>query len=182
MAGGLLTLDLSTHTGWSVWDGADDVRYGTLHLPKTGEDVGRFLCAFEDWLLPFVRMEQPKRLVFEAPILASGKTNITTARKLMCLAGETEKIATRCHVQAWEVHNGQVRKHFCGIGKARDRATLKQLTIDACRARGWNPGDDNAADALAVLDFAAHCLRMPVSWSAGPLYSQAVMSGGGASA
>lgn len=179
MADGLLALDLATVTGWAFWRPGADVRSGVCKLPRTGEDVGRFLCAFEDWLKPFLELERPARVVFEAPILTAGKTDINTARKLMSLAAFTEVVCRRSGIrQYFEVNNATVRKHFVGVGRARDRRTLKDLTLDACRARGWDPRDDNAADALAVLDYAAATLGLDVPWQTGVWFPQHVGSRG----
>ena len=45
----ILAIDLSSHTGFAIGDTDGEPRCGTLELPKTGEDVGTFLLAF-DWL------------------------------------------------------------------------------------------------------------------------------------
>lgn len=49
-----------------------------------------------------------------------------------------------------------IKKHFCGNGRAQ-----KADVEAACRSRGWCFPDNNAADALAVLDMAAHMLMVP---------------------
>lgn len=65
------------------------------------------------------------------------------------------------HVQAWadkqtpEPVNytsfpvGTIKKHATGKGNA-DKAAM----VAAARKRGWNPADDNEADALWILDLA----------------------------
>lgn len=168
----LLTLDLATVTGWAVWrpDGNHPgVQSGTERLPKTGDDVGRFLCAYADWLMPFVELERPGRVVFEAPWIGP-QTSQDVARKLLGLACMTEAVCHWQGIPAWEVNNASVRKHFIGKGRG-DRRELKRLTMAACRERGWQPEDDNEADALAVMDYAAHCLRLDVPWACGALFA-----------
>jgi hypothetical protein len=49
---------------------------------------------------------------------------------------------------------------------------LKAMTMEACRARGWDPENYDEADALAVLDYAAHVGRIPVPWSVGGLFRE----------
>jgi Holliday junction resolvasome RuvABC endonuclease subunit len=170
---GILTLDLSTKTGWARWRPGEPVRHGVHRLPSTGPDVGRFLVAFDDWFRPFLRLEDPAWVVFEAPILTAGMTNIDTARKLMSMAAFVEVICRRADVAYREVNNASVRKHFCGTGRARDRKELKQRMMDACAVRGWQPQDDNAADALGVLDYSAEKLRLPVPWQTGVWFQNA---------
>ena len=41
---------------------------------------------------------------------------------------------------------GTIKKHASGKGNAP-----KQAMIDAARQRGFNPADDNEADAIAIL-------------------------------
>lgn len=166
----VLSLDLATATGWALWaPGLDAPRSGTVKLPRTGEDVGRFLRAFDEWLRDFISLERPWRLVFEAPILTTGKTDITTARKLMCLAGVAEMVAHRAGIPCYEQRIAEVRKHFVGHGNLR-RDAAKRAVLDACRARGWQPRDDNAADALALLDYVVHLWRLDVPWQPGVMF------------
>jgi len=44
---------------------------------------------------------------------------------------------------------GAIKKHACGKGNAD-----KLAMIAAAQTRGWNPADDNEADALWILDLA----------------------------
>ena len=137
-------------------------------MPKTGVDVGRFLCAFEDWLTAdLMARTRPERVVFETAWVGP-KTNQATARKLMGMAGEVEKICHRNGLMCVEANNASVRKHFIGKGRGT-RDELKQMTIEACRARGWQPANDDEADALAILDYALRLWRIDVPWADGPL-------------
>jgi Holliday junction resolvasome RuvABC endonuclease subunit len=61
-------------------------------------------------------------------------------------------------------HLGSIRKHFVGkaltvkdyphLNKTAAKKAIKQEVIKRCEMLGWNPADDNAADALALLDYA----------------------------
>ena len=166
----VLCLDLATVTGWAEWSPGDKFpRSGTVRLPSTGKEVGRFLVAYEKWLDGFLKVSRPDVVVFEAPVLGP-KTHIDTARKLMCLAGNTEMIALKNGIDRhWEVKVQTVRKHFCGTGNGPS-AKMKKLVQEACLARNWRFKDDNEADALAILDYAAHSMRLEVPWSCGPLF------------
>lgn len=176
MTGGILALDLATRAGWAyaspagiaVWAGTaleaaatppalGSVVYGSFTLPKSGSDVGWFLGAYDDWIAERLDFYRPALVAFEAPWIGP-QTHQDTARKLMCLAGHTEFACRRAGVQCREANNASVRKHFIGKGRG-DRKTLKRLTMDACRARGWSPDNDDAADALGLLDYAVACWR-----------------------
>lgn len=183
MTGGILALDLATRLGWAYAGPAAMESWprtameaaampsppavsGWFRLPKTGPDVGWFLDAYHDFLTSSLDLHQPARVVFEAPWVGVKKdrhgnvsqTHQDTARKLLCLAGHTEFVCRRRRIAYREANNATVRKHFIGKGRG-DRATLKRLTIDACKARGWSPENDDEADALGLLDYAVACWR-----------------------
>lgn len=46
----------------------------------------------------------------------------------------------------------------------------KAATIEAAKALGWNPEDDNQADAAGVLDFGLACFNVPVPWRDAALF------------
>lgn len=158
----LLSLDLSTHTGWSCGSLLPQpVTHGVLHLPKTGEDIGRFLSAFREWLGHAIEELAPTDIVFESPILR-GKTSLAALRKLYGLAGVAEMVALDYEIPIQEASLSAIRKHFIGTSKApkdiigddKRRAWLKAHTVSECRRRGFRVADDNDADALALLSYA----------------------------
>lgn len=140
----ILTLDLATRTGWCCGSPDESPRYGTKVLPSTGEDIGRFAAAYNEWLLDMIALENPGLVVFEAPILA-GKTNLTTARKLTGLAWHTEFVCNLRQIRCAEHHLQQVKKFFTGNGRAD-----KDDMVAAARRLGFDPKDDNAADAIGL--------------------------------
>lgn len=164
---GILALDLATKTGWASWAPGRLLASGTMQLPKTGEDVGLFLDSYLKWLETTIEECAPKWIVFEAPILPK-QTRLATLRKLYGLANITELVARWRGVDCSEVNISTVRKHFCDRGTG-PRDQMKRLVMDACRDRGWEPVDDNAADALAILDYSAHVLKLP-GLPEGPLF------------
>lgn len=141
-----LALDLATCTGFCFGepDTGELPTIGHIRLPKTGEDVGSFLIAFEDWLTSKVGQVKPSLLLFEAPILASGATPHVT-RKLHALAGITEMVAIRASVECCEVYPVTVKKALTGSGRA-DKAEM----VRAARAYGFNPAVPDEADAFGL--------------------------------
>lgn len=57
----------------------------------------------------------------------------------------------------WEANTRTVIKHFTGDGGGK-RPERKERVIAECHARGWKPETEDEADALAILDYARHCL------------------------
>jgi crossover junction endodeoxyribonuclease RuvC len=147
----ILTLDLSGSTGWSCGDSDGEPRYGTLTLPKTGDDVGRYLLAFDEWFRAMLAVEHPAVVVFEAPIYREGKTAIATARKLMGLASHTEYVCALLSVRCSETHIGTIKAFFAGHGRAE-----KADMMATARLYGWAPRNDHEADALGIWASAVH--------------------------
>lgn len=142
----LAALDLATLTGFCFGpaDTGEVPALGHVRMPSTGPDVGRFLCAWEEWLTPWVREVEPSLVVFEAPILA-GQTQIATTRKLQGMAGVTEMVCHRAGIEVAEVATSQVKKALTGSGRAE-----KHQMVAAARHYGFNPQVPDEADAFGV--------------------------------
>lgn len=166
----LLALDLATRIGWAARDEAGRVSWGAFRLPDVGDDIGRFLSAYDVWLCDMVTLHGPERCVYEAPYVGSATAQMT-ALKLMNLAGFTQYRCARRRVACRPRNNASVRAHFIrqARGKRRD---LKALTIQACKLRGWDTDDEDAADALALLDYEAAQLKLS-GVLAGPIFADA---------
>ena len=141
-----LALDLATCTGFCFGsaDTGEIPMLGHVRMPSTGADVGRFLCAWQDWLEPKVCEVEPTLIVFEAPILA-GQTQIAPTRKLQGMAGVTEMVAHRHGIEVAELSTSTVKKALTGSGRAE-----KPAMMAACRAYGFNPQVTDEADAFGI--------------------------------
>lgn len=166
---GVLALDLATATGWAQWTPGRPVAYGTRHFAE-GADLGVFLHAFDFWLSDRLTDSAVDHVAYEAPVLPKS-SGIQSRLRLFGLVGQTELICFRREVTCRPVAIQSWRSHFLGVvpripGESREsrRRRLKRATIEQCQARGWSPRDDNAADALAILDYTAQRLGLPVDW------------------
>lgn len=146
----ILALDLATRLGWACGSPDGEPQYGTKVLPSTGEEIGRFADAYDEWLLDMITLESPAMVVFEAPFLG-GVRNANTSRKLMGLCWQTELACYRRQIRCFSHNNQSLKKDFAGSGRAE-----KVDVIAACRRHGWDPKDDNAADALGLWACAVH--------------------------
>lgn len=172
----ILALDLATRIGWACWKKGHAPHYGShklpsAQLPNGGVDLGRFASAYSLWLQDMIKAFGVTAMAFEAPILP-GNTQIATARKLMGLAVMTEYIGNRLGLRYFEVRAPEARKWFFGKGGGK-RSEMKSMAVEECHRRGFQPKSDDEADALCVLDFAAHCLGLETDWpgrGAGPLF------------
>lgn len=171
-AGGILALDIATRTGWA-YAPADAVRawpqtalqWGAGASPaaavKVGVDdfkaltPGRVVYTYRRWLLDMMTFYQPRFLVFEAA-LVNNHSGQKAAQRLLYLCGATEDACYQRGVKCLQEHLGSIRKHFLGPNnKRRPRDDLKRVVLEECARRGFKTDDDNTADAIAVLDFAA---------------------------
>lgn len=167
----VLALDLATCTGWAIDGPGRNARGDVVPLHGSrragpaiiGEtEYGATYVDFRDWLVDLVSVHKPKYFVYEAPLRFAGGGNTkrgqaspATVRKLLGLCAIAEETAERLSLIHLESDVQTVRKHFCGHGFAK-----KAAVIATCRMLGWHPEDDNAADALALWDFARAALRL----------------------
>jgi hypothetical protein len=143
--GAVLALDLGTTTGWALRLAGGMVHSGTVSFRSSRFDGGgmRFL-RFRGWLdrvladaggIDVIYFEEVRRhLGTDAAHLYGGF--------LATLGAWCEERGI-----AYEgVPVGSIKRHATGKGNAD-----KQAVIEAVRARGFHPEDDNEADAIAVL-------------------------------
>lgn len=138
------------------------MRFGTYHLPSTGEEIGPFGSVFRKWLNAMLDLESPDFVYFEAPILPK-QTTPMTARKLMGLAWEVEtacydREAPRHPIPCREVAGATIKKFLTGSGWAK-----KHDMVAAARRYGFAVTDDNQADAIAIFGDACKKLHPKVS-------------------
>ena len=163
----IISLDLATRVGWARWH-RRVTSFGTKQLPKAGELGGRYLDCFDRWFLDQLAEVAPALVIFDPPWVGP-KTSQDVAR---CLIGLASVVELRCYQQeiaCREAHNQTVLKHWTGKGGGI-RKDKKARTIAACNVRGFHPRNDDEADALAILDYAAHCLGVKTDNPEGPLF------------
>ncbi len=143
--------------------------------------VGPLLTNYGDWLSRRVTEYEPEYIFYEKPWVGP-KTHQATALMLMSLAGLTEMIGCRNRVMVRSALNPSVVKHFTGQGRVKQpavgstkarwetRPERKARVFAECQARGMDPCDDNESDALALLDYAAHCLGIKTDIPDGTMY------------
>jgi crossover junction endodeoxyribonuclease RuvC len=152
-AGGILALDLATVVGWAYGMPGGRPIHGSHRFAPVGSSRPEFFRLYGLWLSDMITVHDPRAIVFEAPVLnhkGPKKTSIETARKLIGLAAVTECIAATREVRKiQEVGAGTVKKHWTGNGHAK-----KPDMLDVARRMGFEPRDDNAADALGVWHWA----------------------------
>lgn len=143
----LLSLDLGIQTGWATHDSTGAITSGTVSFkPRRFEGGGMLFLRFKHWLTELhTAMHGINVIYFEEVRRHIGTDAAHTYGGLMA------------HLTAWCEHQqipyqgipvGTIKKHITGKGNAQ-----KQAVINAVKAKGFYPEDDNEADALALLDF-----------------------------
>ena len=140
----ILALDLSSRTGWARSKGFDAPRHGVWRLDgDLGRRCSALAAALEDELA-----FPPDLVIVEAPLPAQAQGSTDTARNQFGLAAVAEMICHERGVTCEEASAIDVRRLVMGKAKM-DKAGVMAW----CRAQGWAPRDDNAADALALLRY-----------------------------
>lgn len=166
-AGGIFAIDLGSCTGWAYAMPGGDPVYGHVRLPVDRGD-GAFFHRFRRWLLDQITVLSPRLIVREAPLITASATSMQTVVRLFGLDAHTAEIAHVREVRCERANNATVKKFVTDNGRAK-----KPEMIDAIRARGWTPENDNVADALAVLLWAESKWAPHVTRAAGPLFAAA---------
>jgi len=143
--GTILALDLGTTTGWALRSFDGLITSGTISFRPGRHDGGgmRYL-RFTNWLTELDRLSGP----IEAICFEEVRRHIGTdaAHVFGGLLGVLTSWAELRGVPYQGVPVGTIKRHATGRGNAN-----KQAMIDAARARGFTPADDNEADAIAIL-------------------------------
>lgn len=111
---------------------------------------GRVFRAYDHWLSDAITDWQPDLIVIEGPGGFVRQAYPAHLRFSLGLVAHTERVGWVREVRVREVPPASVKKRWTGSGKAK-----KPQMVAEARARGFEPIDDNHADALAILDYAA---------------------------
>jgi len=141
----ILALDLGTTTGWAIrgYDGL--TTSGTVSFKPGRYDGGgmRYL-RFTNWLSEIDRLSGPIGAIYFEEVRRHAGTDAAHVHggllAVLTSWGELRGVPYQ------GVPVGTIKKFFTGHGGAP-----KQAMVDAARARGFNPADDNEADAIAIL-------------------------------
>ena len=141
----VLALDLGTTTGWAMRLNGQ-VFSGTVSLKPSRYDGGgmRYL-RFTRWLDEMAA--EPLGAVYFEEVRRHAGTDAAHV-----YGGLMATLTAWCELRGIPYEGvpvGTIKKHATGKGNAN-----KDAMIAAARARGFDPKDDNEADALAILHWA----------------------------
>ncbi len=141
----ILALDLGTVTGWALRDPNGTANSGTVSFrPNRFEGGGMRYLRFKHWLTELKSTTGGIDAVYLEEVRRHAGTSAAH------IYG-----GFLAHVTAWCEHHGipyqgvpvgTIKRYVTGKGNAS-----KAAVIEAVRARGFAPVDDNEADAIALL-------------------------------
>jgi hypothetical protein len=141
----ILALDLGTTTGWALRNLRGRILSGTADFkPRRFEGGGMRHLRFERWLDETLRLAGDVEAVYFEEVRRHIGVDAAHA-----YGGFLAGITAWCeeHAVAYQgVPVGTIKRFIAGKGNA-DKAAV----IAAVRERGFNPTDDNEADAIAIL-------------------------------
>lgn len=146
----IIFLDIATSTGWCEGIPGQKPTFGSFRTSKDGDNADKFAGMFK-WVGERFQIFKPQAMFFEAPLAR----NATTAEALMGMAGAAQAAARLCGV--WKIqraHVGSVRAFFLPKGSPRSGDAVKAAVISRCKELGYNPKNDDEADAIAGWLFA----------------------------
>lgn len=148
----ILALDLATVTGWAVLvspgSPAERVISGTQSFAINArvEGAGMRYLRFSRWLDEMYRIYPVQRLAFEEV-----KQRAQSVAAGHMYGGFMATLTSWCEANAVPYEGipvGTIKKAWTGLGNAG-----KDAMMQVARERGFNPTDDNEADALALLHY-----------------------------
>ena len=174
----ILALDPGHRLGYAVDDPAakNGCRTGVCLVPSHYPDTGKDLRFAEAWLITMVEQFGAQVLIWEAPVVFGGgrgstmKTNAASIEFAYALGGVFDLVGTKLQLACWKANMGTVRLHFTQHGHA-DKGRVYQRAL----AVGYDVATFDAADAVAIWDFAKHKYRAE-GLVAGPLFADPLRS------
>jgi Holliday junction resolvasome RuvABC endonuclease subunit len=136
----ILALDLATRTGWAHSDGPSGVQDFSL---DRGESAGMRLLKFRGWLGRIFEEVDFDVVAYEQPHYRGGHATEVLAG----MVGILQEWAAENWVETAMRHSREIKRHATGSGNAS-----KDDMVNKAVEQGWNPQDDNEADALWLLD------------------------------
>ena len=141
----ILALDLATITGWATNSLGRASGTITFDLIR-GESPGMRFIRCRAWLNEFHSLLNGK-----IDVLAYEQAHHRGGAATACCVGlvtVAQAFAAENGIELMPVHTATLKKYATGSGRA-NKAEMIQAAIE----RGWQPQDDNEADAQLLLDY-----------------------------
>lgn len=175
----LLALDLSlSRTGWAMWDDSlAKPAVGSWPLADGLDYAPRAFCRLHRNLADLHRAGRIDRIVYEEPLppgLLQRDNPAAIPVALIGLAAHVESFCEAMNIAPRSVHQATWRRHFIGpMKRGTKKKQLKDYCKERCRSIGWEPRNDDEADALGLLDYAVNVAGLTPPWRERALFGSA---------
>lgn len=144
----ILALDLATKCGYALGDGAKrKAKYGTMDFHNAKFDgAGARFVKFGSWLTNTIVDNNVSLVVYEG---VRSHSAVDAAHVYGGWLAILQSVCEELNVPYTAFGVTEIKKHWTGKGNAN-----KEKMIQTARDLGYDPPDDNAADALAVYHMA----------------------------
>lgn len=141
----MLALDLGTTMGWALAMSDGGIVSGTMSF-RSGryEGGGMRYLRFRSWLDEIDRLSGPVATIWFEEV--RNHKGVDASHVFGGLMATLTAWAEQRGIPYAGVPVGTIKRHATGKGNAP-----KEAMIAAMKARGFNPSDDNEADAVAIL-------------------------------
>ena len=143
----ILALDLGSKLGFAIYSN-DSIESGTKKLSR--KTFGSRFSEFRCWLMKIITQNQIDIVYFERVYRHNGTEAAHIFGGFMYILAS---VCDELHIRCEGVSVGTIKKYISGKGNAS-----KVDVIDAVKRHGFDPIDDNEADALSVLFFGLQVL------------------------
>ena len=139
----ILALDLATKTGWAT----NINRTSGIQTfdVRRGESPGKRFLRCRGWL------SEMQNLLGVIDVIVYEQAHHRGGAATACCVGlvsTVQTFAAEQNIELMAVHTGELKRWATGKGNAN-----KQAMVQAARTRGWDPSDDNEADAQLLLEY-----------------------------
>jgi len=143
----ILALDLGRQTGWAVLQN-EITTMGTEKFPEVkGESPGMLYLRFGGWLekMHKIMMNKLALIIYEQ---AYNKGDAAT-QVGVGLQTKVQEFCAKYEIECIMVKTSILKKYSTGNGGASNESM-----VEAVRAKGYNPLNDDEADAFLMLEYA----------------------------
>jgi len=148
----ILVIDIGNKLGWAVIRGGSVFSGSKDFAPREYDHPGRRWQRVANWFVEITslifKLPSDNKRIDELWFESQQGLKGPALNVYFCIKCLIEKFCYQHDIKIDSVHNATIKKHATGSGKA-DKDMMKA----AARERGYNPTDDNEADALCLLHY-----------------------------
>lgn len=150
----ILCLDLGTQMGYAIKSQSQIISGTQSFKNNRFMGGGVIFFNFHQWLSNIHATGSISQVWYEEVVRHGIHNQTAVAHTYGGFLGTLQVFCEYNKIPYQGVPVGTIKKHITGKGNAN-----KQMVIDAIKLKGFDPKDDNEADALAILDYVLHGVK-----------------------